>query len=57
MSAAVGDMKAVLFYFEIETLPHVFGFCKKAEWLRNVIHHEVRSLIANDLKKRINGKY
>lgn len=31
---------------ESETLPHILGFCKKGELLRNNRHHKVRSAIA-----------
>ncbi|KAJ4429169.1 hypothetical protein ANN_26172 [Periplaneta americana] len=36
---------------EYETLPHVLGFCRKGELLRNNQHHWVRSRIAECLKK------
>lgn len=40
---------------EYETLPHVLGFCRKGELLRNNRHHWVRSRIAECLKK--SGKF
>lgn len=36
---------------EIETLPHVLGFCPFGETLRNVRHHTIRSSIANALRE------
>ena len=37
---------------EIETLPHVLGFCAKGELLRNTRHHRVRSALASSLLSR-----
>ncbi|KAJ4442741.1 hypothetical protein ANN_04332 [Periplaneta americana] len=36
---------------EIETLPHIFGFCPYSEALRNIRHHAVRSMLAEALKE------
>lgn len=36
---------------EIETLPHVLGFCQYGQTLRNSRHHRIRSAIANSLKQ------
>lgn len=36
---------------EIETLPHILGFCPYSEALRNIRHHAVRSLLAEALKE------
>ncbi|KAJ4448656.1 hypothetical protein ANN_00046 [Periplaneta americana] len=40
---------------EYETLPHVLGFCRKGELLRNNHHHWVRNRIAEYLKN--SGKF
>ena len=37
---------------ETETLAHVLGSCPHGELLRNTRHHKIRSLIANQFKKR-----
>ncbi|KAJ4446826.1 hypothetical protein ANN_13524 [Periplaneta americana] len=36
---------------EIETLPHILGFCLYSEALRNIRHHAVRSMLAEALKE------
>ncbi|KAJ4451137.1 hypothetical protein ANN_02578 [Periplaneta americana] len=36
---------------EIETLPHILGFCPYSEALRNIRHHAVRSMLAEALKE------
>ncbi|KAJ4447688.1 hypothetical protein ANN_09696 [Periplaneta americana] len=36
---------------EIETLPHILGFCPYIEALRNIRHHAVRSMLAEALKE------
>ena len=36
---------------EIETLPHVLGFCKQGFLLRNTRHHTIRSAIATAIAK------
>ncbi|KAJ4439981.1 hypothetical protein ANN_08112 [Periplaneta americana] len=36
---------------EIETLPHILGFCPYSEALRNIRHHAVRSMMAEALKE------
>ncbi|KAJ4447060.1 hypothetical protein ANN_09049 [Periplaneta americana] len=36
---------------EIETLPHILGFCPYSEVLRNIRHHAVRSMLAETLKE------
>ena len=36
---------------EIETLPHILGFCPYSEDLRNIRHHAVRSMLAEALKE------
>ncbi|KAJ4426738.1 hypothetical protein ANN_26537 [Periplaneta americana] len=36
---------------EIETLPHILGFCPYSEALRKIRHHAVRSMLAKALKE------
>ena len=36
---------------EIETLPHILGFCPYGEALRNVRHHTIHSMLAEALKE------
>ncbi|KAJ4433248.1 hypothetical protein ANN_15507 [Periplaneta americana] len=36
---------------EIETLPHILGFCPYSEALCNIRHHAVRSMLAEELKE------
>ncbi|KAJ4450983.1 hypothetical protein ANN_02418 [Periplaneta americana] len=36
---------------EIQTLPHILGFCPYSEALRNIRHHAVRSILAETLKE------
>ncbi|KAJ4431161.1 hypothetical protein ANN_19756 [Periplaneta americana] len=36
---------------EIETLPHILGFCPYSEALRNIRHHAVRSMLTEALKE------
>ena len=36
---------------EIETLPHILGFCPYGEALRNIRHHTIRSMLAEALKE------
>ncbi|KAJ4427524.1 hypothetical protein ANN_25172 [Periplaneta americana] len=36
---------------EIETLPHILGFCPYSEALRKIRHHAVRSMLAEALKE------
>ena len=36
---------------EIETLPHILGFCPYGEALRNVRHHTIRSMLAEALNE------
>ncbi|KAG5862564.1 hypothetical protein JTB14_030433 [Gonioctena quinquepunctata] len=37
---------------EIETSAHVRGYCRKGSSLRNARHHRVRTLIADELRKK-----
>ncbi|KAJ4448434.1 hypothetical protein ANN_10450 [Periplaneta americana] len=36
---------------QIETLPHILGFCPYSEALRNIRHHAVSSMLAEALKE------
>ncbi|KAJ4447658.1 hypothetical protein ANN_09665 [Periplaneta americana] len=36
---------------EIETLPHILGFCPYSEAVHNIRHHAVRSMLAEALKE------